>query len=296
MATNLIYRTSKTVGKELIKVTVSLDDKCKNGHQDFSVTGKIFIAGKPHTDRNMIACGCIHDDIAKNFPDLIPFIRLHLCDYDGVPMHPIANGYYHLTQGFNQIKPESPEFQAKYCEYYRITPDQFKALAESKSQLNFAVNLEKLGVLARWKEEAKGAIAQLEALTGQKFENNSTRSQFVPLTEAERAEEDARQQNGYYTPEAEAAREAAKFEAIKAKLRSEADKAIAKAETEYIVKLEVLTKGGSQALENCIFYNHSNTLSFNWRGYDNLPADFLNDLIHALVLPDGVKAEIEKDK
>ncbi len=38
--------------------------------------------------------GCIHDEIAKHFPELFPLIKWHLCSTDG-PMHYEANTIYH---------------------------------------------------------------------------------------------------------------------------------------------------------------------------------------------------------
>jgi hypothetical protein len=65
---------------------------------------------------------------------------------------------------------------------------------------------------------------------------------------------------------------------------------------EYEAKKEVLRKGGKKALDNCIFYNHTNEVSFNWTGYDSLPVEYLNDLISKLELPEGVTASISTNK
>ena len=42
----------------------------------------------------LVACGCQHDVVAKFFPELVPFIPLHLSTNDGVPMHAEANAWY----------------------------------------------------------------------------------------------------------------------------------------------------------------------------------------------------------
>lgn len=293
---DLRYSTTKTVGNEVITVKISLNDDCKNGHQDFSITGDIYQAGKPRTDRFFISGGCIHDDIKKHFPEFIPFIKLHLCDYDGVPMHPVANGFYHLQQGFNNTKPESPAFAAEYCEYYRITPAQFEALKTCRNQVQYGLKLAELNILAQWKEEAKAGIAALEKLSGKKFVNDSKRSQYIPPTPAEIEEEAKRQAEGYYTPQAEARRnEEAKQKEFQ-KLEDEYNKEVTKARIEYEAKKELLTKGGKTPLDNCIYYNHTKQIAFNWRGYDNLPDEYLNALIATLKLPEGVTAIISKKK
>lgn len=70
--------------KEQITATVRYDDQCGNGHNTFSITGET-------TDGSG---GCIHDEIARCFPELAPYIKWHLCSSDG-PMHYIANTVYH---------------------------------------------------------------------------------------------------------------------------------------------------------------------------------------------------------
>lgn len=72
---------------------VRFDDECRNGHQSFAITGSVYEAGKPHTERNMISCGCVHEPVAEAYPQLAEFIRWHLTSTDG-PMHYAANGAY----------------------------------------------------------------------------------------------------------------------------------------------------------------------------------------------------------
>lgn len=293
---DLRYTAIKTAAGMLIEVKIRLNDECKNGHQDFSITGSAWAAGKPRTDRYMISCGCIHDIIAEHFPEFIPFIRLHLSDYDGVPMYAVENGHYHMREGFNTTKPGSPDFPKEYCDYYRINPAQFEALSTARNTVQFAVTLEKTGVLTQWKEEAQKAILELERLTCKQFLNDSVKSQYHAPTVEQLAEEDKKQKEGYYTPEAEKLREEARVNAEFAELEAERVSKIDRVNNEYDTKKEVLVKGGSKALKNCIYYTHTQTVAFNWRNYDNLPVEFINDLIKKLVLPDGVKAEISKNK
>jgi hypothetical protein len=290
---DLRFSTSKTVGKEFISVNIRLNDECKNGHQDFSITGDIYEAGKPRTDRYHISGGCIHEDIEKHFPEFTPFIRLHLCDYKGIPMHAGANGFYHLRNGFNNTPIESKNFKAEYCEYYRITPQQFDTLKTSENEIQFSLFLMSLGILSQWEYEASKAIATLEEMTDTKFIVDSKRTQFVEPTTEQITEEEKRQATGYYTPKAKEQRKQADIEKELTKLAEERDAEINKATTEFEVKKQVLLNGGKKALKNCIFYNHSKTLSFNWQSYDKMAIEELQPIIDKLQLPEGIKIEIK---
>ncbi len=211
-------------------------------------------------------------------------------------MYCIENGFYHMQQGFNDTKPDNANFPAEYCEYYRITPEQFTKLNESKNTVQFATKLIALGILDQWKVEADKAIAELERLTGQKFIVDSTSTQFNAPRPEEIEEEEKRQKEGYYTPEAEQLRADGKKQSILDELAADRDKEIAKHIVEYETKKEIFLKGGEKALNNCIFYNHTKEVAFNWKSYDMLPESFVADLISKLQLPEGVKAKDSKGK
>lgn len=90
-----------------ITVEVRYDDRCGNGHNTFSITATIEekLRNGRWIEREG---GCLHEDIAKHFPDLAPLIRWHLVSSDG-PMHYIANTLYWLGySGFCDGKPTSP--------------------------------------------------------------------------------------------------------------------------------------------------------------------------------------------
>lgn len=76
-----------------MRVTIQFDDQCQNGHQTFSITADVVTPASRR--RNDIEVGgCLHDDIARVFPELAPLLRWHLVSTDG-PMHYIANTVYH---------------------------------------------------------------------------------------------------------------------------------------------------------------------------------------------------------
>lgn len=80
-----------------IYALVRYDDECGNGHNTFSITGTIK-APRPRDHKgywdNNVCGGCIHEEIAKAFPELAPLIKWHLVSSDG-PMHYIGNTIYH---------------------------------------------------------------------------------------------------------------------------------------------------------------------------------------------------------
>ncbi len=75
-----------------IKAEVRFDDSCRNGHNSFAITGEIYIPGR----RDCEACGCLHEEIAKAFPELEPFLKWHGCAADE-PMHYVGNTVYHAS-------------------------------------------------------------------------------------------------------------------------------------------------------------------------------------------------------
>ncbi len=73
-------------------VHVRFDDECNNGHNTFAITGSVRVPKA----RDIVAGGCLHEDIAKAFPELQKYIKWHLCSTDG-PMHGITNTIYHAS-------------------------------------------------------------------------------------------------------------------------------------------------------------------------------------------------------
>ena len=96
-ATGRIYgqtiSASRTIGAEKVTVELRFDDKCKNGHESFAITGRIYEIRKGRTVKEPAACGCIHEEIVRVFPELASLIKWHLVSTDG-PMHYLANTLY----------------------------------------------------------------------------------------------------------------------------------------------------------------------------------------------------------
>lgn len=170
----LIYEQQKKFTEEgevyQIRIRVRLDDACENKHCDFSITGDIWKGEGKLTDYNWEQGGCIHDDILEHFPELgNVFVPLHLSSHTGAPMYPVGNGIYWLKENEKTAK-----------EYLRITGKELitlKEVAKWNDSNYFTYMLYELGIVDRWKEEADYAIAYLEKLTNEKWENPYTPEQ-----------------------------------------------------------------------------------------------------------------------
>jgi len=265
------YQTSKLIedDKKRIYVVIALPDDCKNGHQDFSITGDIYNHPTIKADRFFESGGCIHDEILKHFPEFEIFIGLHLADYTGCPMYAIENGFYHLQNGFERTKPE--DFTKEFCKYYRITEQQFNFLKDAENQLDYSIRLMRSEIPKRWKEEADKAIQLLENLTSEKFINSSVKTHFKAPTETEIATFNELYESGYYNQENKQKRmeekKQKKQNTIIEKIEKDCQEKIDKAIKEKEIKLQIFKIGGELALEQTIFYNHSQEIKFNWRDY-----------------------------
>ena len=274
MKTNDLRFTDQRIGKDGRKwdIEISLNDECKNGHQDFSLTGSCYEAGKRKTDRNMITGGACGDEIARLFPEYAIFNNLHLCDYLGIPMYCAANGFYFLQHGFNRYDKDET-LKSKFCKYYRITEKQFDILSCAKSKIHFAILLEENGIFDQWKEEADKAIKKLEELTGNEFVVDSVRTQYDKPSADEITAERNKIKNGYYSPESEVKREKeVELKELK-DIKNEENAKIEKIKLEYKIK-RLMFSVSKKAYDNYIFYDHNKTIAFNWKAFgDNEMTD-----------------------
>lgn len=284
-------QTTDAEGNQMF-ISIRLDDECNNGHQDFAITADIYAKGRPCNSRNWIAGGCCHEDIIAARPDLKMFVDLHLADWEGVPMYAVENGFYHLGKGFNDTPATGDTFRAKFCEYYRITPDQFDALRKCDTQIQYALKIQELGILEQWKAQANEAIKTLEQMTGETFVNTSVKSNFhVPAQEQIDAENE-RMASGYYTPEAKQGRAEAALQAKLAEIDAEAKAKCENVLNEAAIKKQVLSIGGEAAFGNCIVYTHTKTLKFNWLDYKKpVDAKTIAEISAGIILPEGYGIE-----
>lgn len=264
---NLFYNVTKFYVENgityKINVRISLDDCCKNGVCDWGITANIY--EKRRNGRFVwYASGCCHDEILKHFPEFKTFINLHLCNHYGQPMYPVENGVYHLINSDKE----------KTINYLRITETEYNILRNNtEDKLYFKHLLYTLGIVDRWKQESLNAIKQLEALTGDTWENpyKPESERFaLKLTDEERTLIENRIKEGYYTSEAIQARKDQKkreeYEKKRNEIIADFEKETQKAENRKLVRLALLDAGIS--LKNAIYYNHSNELAFNWNDYE----------------------------
>lgn len=256
---NLSYNVAKYFVENGVTYKISLGDCCKNGVCDWSIAADIY--EKRRNGRFVLcASNCCHEEILKCFPQFKTFIDLGLCNHYGQPMYPVENGFYHLKNSDKE----------KTMNYLRITETEYNTLRDSAE---FTYLLYTLGIVDRWEQESLKAIKQLEALTGNTWENpyKPENERFVlRLTDEERTLIENRIKDGYYTSEAIQERKDQKkreeYEKKRNEIIADCEKSIQEAENKKLVMLAVLDAGIS--LKNAIYYNHSNELAFNWNDYE----------------------------
>lgn len=260
MTTSLRHRVTTGQGT----IDIRLNDECGNGHADFAITFSSHDMG-----------GCCHEEILRLRPQFKPFVDLHLSDSFGRPMDAVANGFYFLWQD-DKTKKERLK-SAK--EYLRVTHAELKELARVKCQDYFQHTLETLGIVDRWKTEAGKAIEYLESLTGELWDHEYgwERTNYERLPVASVAKMKRRIASGYYSDiqvkqrrlKAEKLAHTKLVKDIKDDARKAIDKARRKCQRKLwlLQKIQELKKKRpdlSMVASNPIYYDHTNTLTFNW--------------------------------
>lgn len=199
----MVYTIDKRDQYNNYKIVIRLNDACRNGYEDFSITATFWEVGKARVDRRLITGGCCHDDILRVRPDLEPFVKLHLCDFKGAPMHAVGNGWYYAVPGQYHHHTPGPEAVA---EYLRCDANIAEELCGALDKDHFTYLIHKHGLPELWKKEAEKAIAMLEAWTGEKFTPaNADAGHWQPDPYLLKSEAIA-EQDGIRTPEAIAKR------------------------------------------------------------------------------------------
>ncbi len=294
-------------GKEKTVIKIWLNDECRNGHEDFSLTADIY--EKRGTHWKDVGGGCCHDHILALRSDLKPFAMLHLCTWEGVPMHTAANAFYWFA-GFNGglgkeyhggsgTSAKTPdECRRIFADHIHATDEQVDQIVAMmpRSEIELRAVLEDMHFPEQWKGEADAAIATLERWTGKKFVSTATRGRWEPLTTEQRAEIAKRCAEGYYDPAQVAKRDAEKAAALKAAkiadIRANLAKGIEKLQHNAQVAFYMAERYFPQ-FQNVIYYDHTNELAVNWtRGEKLITRGEFDRIVteaDASALPEGIK-------
>lgn len=125
----------------------------------WSFTADVFEPGR----REMSSGGAMTEAIAKHFPDLAPFVDLHLADDSGEPMYAVENGWYHMGEGAHH-----KEFDvAILARHLRVSEHDAQSIrdgvpAGDKSAFTAIVE----GMRPRWKQESDALRAWLSQQPG----------------------------------------------------------------------------------------------------------------------------------
>ena len=248
-----------------IQVKIRLDDPCKNGHDDFSITGSYWYKGNRKMHDPDLG-GCIHEEILKHFPEFKIFVDLHLSDRNGVPMYADANGFYHLTRVDKKT----------FLGYYPgITSKDYETLKYAADQEHYKYLLFKLGIPRKWKKKAENAIIYLQRLTEETYIPGGVRA--FEMTADDYAKMTEREAQGYYTETSVKARQQEAKKAALAKMKEKAKweyaDEIRKAKQHYSLRKLMIAR----CWDNYIFYDHTKELKFNWLSYKERVS--LNDIL-----------------
>jgi len=172
-----------------LAVTAGLHYIEGNSRPYFSVTGESKHGG-----------GAIHTEILIEWPLLRPVVDLHLSDDNGVPMHAVANGLYHLglsygtwhEEGLEPISPYNREAAQRHFRFENVEDADTMRSAylavydndvEKRMELwrGMLQNYIDTHLADRWKAEAEAAKERLDLLT-RWVEGEDTHNLMVPRT------------------------------------------------------------------------------------------------------------------
>jgi hypothetical protein len=111
-----------TGSKEKLVVQGGLHYLRGNSLPHFSITAIGFEKNRRNSRWVESFGGCCHDEILKRFPQFADLVSLHLSDNDGVPMHALENGFYHLGGSWGR-----PDLKVA-AEHFRISEDEARNL------------------------------------------------------------------------------------------------------------------------------------------------------------------------
>ena len=266
----LEYTDVKTItlhGEQIkVKAKITLDDKCSNGHEDFSVTADLY-EKKKNGRWFEYGGGCCHDEILKAFPSWQIFVDLHLCDYKGTPIYAQSNGNYFIKE----LK-DNPSYRDTLNTTYMMTDEEIDILSKcGESNILFTMTIEKLGIKKRWENRANRAIKELKKMTGKSFNSTAEKEHWQPLTSDQMKDYKDKEKSGYYLPETIKQRALDKLAADKLKKIKDCEDnlklAQTKLERDHFIDIWAINQGITKS-DNIIVYTHTETVVMNWQDSD----------------------------
>jgi hypothetical protein len=103
-----------------LTITVRYDDSMRNGHNTFTVTGRVdtVVRGQWQVE----SCGMLHSTIAKHYPELTHLLKWHGCT-SVEPLHYVANTLYWLGWKGGQGSPLDAPPRLDYARTAAIWPE-----------------------------------------------------------------------------------------------------------------------------------------------------------------------------
>jgi hypothetical protein len=135
----------------------------------FSVTGEY---GKVGTSKDNWSDGCIHEEIAKQFPEVEKYIKWHLVSLSE-PMHYLANSLFWAGfQGWCNGKPNDPpnyKHLRNTCIYSALESDyEFDIEKASKDELTQWLEDRLPNLMLQFDKEMKELFPDYEIIGGRK--------------------------------------------------------------------------------------------------------------------------------
>lgn len=246
-------------GKRRSQLTVKLGDIYNNGNVQFSIRTYTEVQSSqglwiPES------WGINREFLENRFDDLLPFIGLHGCCFDGAPLNPVSEGSYLFRTGERD----------KAIALLRITEDEAdRLLIPAKEPEYFSFMLRKLGIIDRWAAEASRLMDwldfYLDDVSVTKFFDEKSKSDYhgidssLDIIKKQDAE-------GHFSEENIIARFQEKSQANVDKARKEVygcyERSVKYAELERDLKLSLIDAG--LPTSNFICYSFSNSATFNF--------------------------------
>lgn len=246
-------------GKRRSQLTVKLGDIYNNGNIQFSIRTYTEVQSSqglwiPES------WGINREFLENRFDDLLPFIGLHGCCFDGAPLNPVSEGSYLFRTGERD----------KAIALLRITEDEAdRLLIPAKEQEYFSFMLRKLGIIDRWAAEASRLMDWLDFYLDDKsvtrFFDQKSKSDYHRI---DSKLEDIKHlaANGYYSEGSVIARfnedRQSKLDAARKRIYENYETEVKQKELERDISLSLIDFG--LITSNFIIYSFERSATFNY--------------------------------